>query len=143
MIIDFDTNVFTFFYDRNTTSYENTLKINNTKINIIGVADTQEKSYLGLSFRESICPNCGMLFPFEGKNEHAFVMRDMMFPLDIIWINDDKIIKIDKKLPPEGHDFKNVYKSGSPVDYVLEVNAGFCDKNNIKIGDKLTYNLKK
>ena len=123
--------------------YDNSLKINKTKINLIGIADTQEKSYLGLSFRESICSNCGMLFPFNGKNEHTFVMRDMMFPLDIIWIDDDEIIKIDKNLPPEGHDFEKFYKSESPVNYVLEVNANFCDKNNIKVGDKLVYNFKK
>ncbi|MDA3839667.1 MAG: DUF192 domain-containing protein [Patescibacteria group bacterium] len=115
------------------------IKINDARINLIGIADNNDKAYLGLSFKESICANCGMLFPFDGKKIHNFVMRDMMFPLDIIWIDDNKIIKIDKNLQPEGHEVKNVYSSDQPVNNVLEVNAGFSDKKNIEIGDILVY----
>ena len=125
------------------TSYENTLIINDAKINLLGIADTQEKSYMGLSFRESMCKKCGMLFPFEGKKEHSFVMRDMMFPLDIIWIDDNKIVKIDKNLEPEGHETKNIYRSGQPINNVLELNGGFTDKYNIKVGDTVYYSLEK
>jgi len=123
------------------TTYENSLKINSKKINLIGIADSSEKSYLGLSFRDSICDNCGMLFPFEQKVKHSFVMRDMLFPLDIVWIDGDEIVKISKNLPPEGHDFKNIYNSDFSVNNVLEVNGNFCDENNIKVGDKIEYNL--
>ena len=84
-----------------------------------------------------------MLFPFDNKQNHTFVMRDMMFPLDIIWIDENKIVKIDKNLPPEGHDFKKLYSSNQPVNNVLEVNAGFTDKKNIKVGDILEYNIDK
>ncbi len=121
--------------------YDNYIEINNKKINLIGVADNSDLSYMGLSFRESICENCGMLFPFEEKSEKTFVMRDMLFPLDIIWISDDIIVKIDKNLPPEGSNPKNFYKSETPVNFVLEVNGGFTDDYNIGVGDKVNFNL--
>lgn len=117
------------------------IEINNKKINLIGIADNSDLSYMGLSFRESICENCGMLFPFEEKSKKTFVMRDMFFPLDIIWISDDVIVKIDKNLPPEGSEPENFYKSVVPVNFVLEVNGGFTDDYNINVGDKVNFNL--
>lgn len=122
-------------------SQENYLEVNNKKINIIDIADDGSSSYLGLSFRESLCANCGMLFYFKEKPETTFVMRNMLFPLDIIWIDNDEIVKIDKNLPPEGETPKNFYQSGRPVNFVLEVNGGFTEANNIKVGDKINFNL--
>ncbi len=118
-----------------------TIKINDHEITV-ETADTPEEQYRGLSNQESLCENCGMLFIFNDKSERTFVMREMNFPLDIIFIDGDplageagKIVKIYKNLPPEGAEPKNVYKSGEPVDYVLEVNGGFSDKNGIGVGD--------
>lgn len=124
------------------TKHESYIIVDDTRINLLEIADTQEKSYMGLSFRDSMCKNCGMLFPFKEEKERSFVMRDMMFSLDIVWISDDEIVKIDKNLEPEGHETKNIYSSGQVVDNVLELNAGFTDRNNIKIGDIIHYNLK-
>lgn len=68
-------------------------------------------------------------------------MRLMHFPLDIIWITDGKIVKIDKNLPPEGTEPKEHYSSGQPVNYVLELNAGFTLDNMIQIGDKVQISI--
>lgn len=125
------------------TKYENYLIIGDTKINLVGIADTQEKAYMGLSFRDAMCKNCGMLFPFEKKREHSFVMRDMMFSLDIVWIDENRIVKIDKNLEPEGHETEHVYGSGQAINNVLELNGGFTDRHNIKVGDEIHYNLGK
>ncbi len=114
----------------------------NDKIIEVEIAGTAETHYRGLSNRKNLCENCGMLFVFPDKKERTFVMRNMNFPLDIIWIDDDKIVKIDKNLPPEGKNPANNYNSGAPVNYVLEVNGGFADKNNIKTGNKITLNYK-
>ncbi len=116
---------------------EDYVVINNTNIELIGIADDADKAYMGLSFKESMCEDCGMLFPFDEKKVRTFAMRDMMFPLDIIWIDDNKIVKIHKNLEPEGHIVQNLYSSDFSVNNVLEVNAGFSDKNNIKVGDEL------
>jgi uncharacterized membrane protein (UPF0127 family) len=109
------------------------------KIVNVEIADTAEKHYQGLSNRKNLCDDCGMLFIFPDKKDRIFVMRNMNFPLDIIWIDDDKIVKIDKNLPPEDENPVNNYSSDAPVDYVLEVNEGFADKNNIKAGDKIIF----
>lgn len=103
------------------------------------IADTDEKRYQGLGNKKNLCDNCGMLFIFSDKRERNFVMRNMNFPLDIIWIDDDKIVKINKNLPPEGENPVNNYSPDIPVNYVLEVNGGFADKNNIKKGGKIIF----
>lgn len=118
------------------------ITINNTSINV-EVADTQEKRVKGLSGRTSLDNNTGMLFVFDTKSINtAFWMKDMLIPLDIIWIKDGKIIKIDKNIPAPASGTPDnkliVYKPNQTVDFVLEVNAGFSDKNSIKVGQSLS-----
>lgn len=115
---------------------ENIIEINGKEIKV-EIADTPELQYLGLSNRESLCANCGMLFKFNDKQIRTFVMHNMNFPLDIIWIDGNMIVGISENLPLEGADYKNRYRSPAPVDYVLEVNAGFAEGNNIKVGDEI------
>ncbi|MFH0854323.1 MAG: DUF192 domain-containing protein [bacterium] len=115
-----------------------TLLINNKKLEI-EIADTTDMRYKGLSGRDYLCEECGMLFIFADKYFPTFVMRDMKFALDIIWISEGKIIKIDENLPMEGKYPQAGYVSSEGVDMVLEVNAGYCKKNNIKIGEYLTF----
>jgi hypothetical protein len=118
----------------------NTITINNKEIKI-EIAKTSLEQYRGLSGRKNICPDCGMLFISGNKRERSFVMRNMMFPLDIIWISNGKIAKIDSDLQPENSSNLTNHSSGEPVDYILEVNAGFCADNNIKIGNKIWINF--
>lgn len=113
--------------------------INNKKINA-EIADTDIKRYNGLSYRENLCIDCAMLFVFADREERTFVMRNMYFPLDIIWIDGDKIVAISKNLLPEGKQPIKFYHSDTPVNYVLEVNAGLADKYDFKIGDKVNFN---
>ena len=123
-------------------SNQNNIKsviINNTEINV-EIANTPEIRYKGLSNREELCVNCGMLFIFPEKNKQTFVMRNMNFALDIIWVDDDKIVKINKNALPEGSDPVMRYLSDLPANYVLEVNSGFCEENGIGVGNKI--NLK-
>lgn len=107
----------------------------------VEVADTTAKRSLGLSKRSSLAPDSGMLFIFEKKQVIVnFWMKDMEIPLDIIWISDGKIVKIDKEVPAQKGVTDNmleIYSSGRPIDYVLEVNAGYTTKNNIKVGDEV------
>ncbi len=126
--------------DDNSKEAGKTVKINDREIKV-EIADTPESQYKGLSFKENLCVDCGMLFKFSEKSEKTFVMRNMNFPLDIIFIDDEKIVKIEKNLKPEGENPKNFYNSSAPVDYVLEVNAGYVDSHNIKIGDKIIFSL--
>lgn len=116
-----------------------TLKIASREI-IIRIADDDKKRAEGLSGVTSLGENEGMLFVFGTEGGYSskdvtpsFWMKDMLIPLDIIWINDGRIVKIDKDVPISNPE--KLYTPDTPIDYVLEVNAGFSDKNNLKIGD--------
>src|SRR3989344_6103875 len=124
-----------------TTAPTKTLTVKNKTINV-EVVDTKDKRAKGLSGREELLADSGMLFIFDTKDITAnFWMKDMKIAIDIIWINDNKVVKIDKSvpIPAEGiSDNKlSVYSPGQPIDYVLEVNSGFSDLNNIKVGDNV------
>lgn len=100
----------------------------------VEIADTDEERVKGLSGRNSLDKNEGMLFVFANKDiAPSFWMKGMKISIDIIWINDGKVIKIDKDIPITPEEKR--YTPGQPIDYVLEVAAGFSDKNNLKIGD--------
>lgn len=103
----------------------------------VEIARTGQEHYLGLSNRQSLCDRCGMLFTFNEKRIRNFVMRDMYFPLDIIFIDNDTIVKIIKNLPPEKSEPYTLHSSDLPVDKVLEINAGQANRYFFKIGTKL------
>lgn len=103
----------------------------------VEVADNPQSRWTGLSYRTSLDKNSGMIFRFEESQKRTFWMKDMNFDLDIIWINNNEVVKIDKNLPPGGIIPDVKYSSVLPVNYVLEVNGGFCDKKKIKVGDKV------
>ncbi len=114
---------------------------NSLKAEFLAELSLSNKShYLGLSNRESLDDNMTMLFIFKDKAKRTFVMRDMDFSLDIIFLSDNKIIDIYKNLEPEGHEPKNHYLSSNLSDMVLEVNAGLAEKYNLKINDYIMIN---
>lgn len=112
--------------------------INNQMIKV-EIAQTVNQQRQGLSNRVSLGENEGMLFKFSDYKIRSFWMKEMNFPLDIVWIKDDKIVGIEANVPyPFEKDSQlPLYKSPTVVNYVLEVNAGFCEKNKIGIGDKV------
>lgn len=128
------------FYAYTKINKKKFVEINNNHI-LIDIADTPQKKYIGLSGRQKICNNCGMLFIFGQNNNPVFVMRNMNFSLDIIWIKKNKIVKIDDNLSPEGNIIQNYFTSDIATDYILEVNGGFTKKNNIKVNNTVNINL--
>lgn len=116
------------------------VNINNSKINI-EIADTQDKRTKGLGGRDSLATDSGMLFIFPKADKYSFWMKGLKFPLDIIWINGDRIVDtlINVKPPESGQkdETLSVFQPVSPVDKVLEVNAGMVDKLQVRVGDKI------
>lgn len=112
----------------------------------VEIADTDAKRAMGLSGRGSLTEREGMLFVFEEKDiTPAFWMKDMQFAIDIIWINDGVVSGVTKNIPPEPGRTESqltIYRPPFPIDYVLEVAAGFSDNNSIKIGDSVTLYVK-
>jgi len=117
-----------------------TIKIESITINI-EVAKTSDERAEGLSNRDNLIESNGMVFVFDKDSKPVFWMKDTKIPLDIIWINDNKIVGIEKNVQIEINksdtELKK-YNAPSIVDYVLEVNAGFSDKNNIKVGQTIS-----
>lgn len=101
------------------------------------LADTPEKTRLGLSFRENIAENWGMLFVFPQKSMRTFWMHEMRIPLDMIWITEEKIVQIDKNVPIKTNGAWTMVNSGFPIDKVLEMKAGEADRLGIKEGDRV------
>ncbi len=131
--------------------YTTKLKVKNVSLNV-EVVNTPEKITLGLSGREKFKENQGMLFDFNPQltTETAkaagihpnFWMKDMKFDLDIIWIKDKKIVGVTKNVPKPSPGQKNqdlpLYPAPKPIDMVLEVVAGWSEKNKIEIGDEIS-----
>lgn len=71
----------------------------------------------------------GMLFIFNEKQERTFWMKGMNYPLDIAWIGDGKILKVERNIPaPEdGEDPVYMYSRPFEVDMVLELPHGYLD----------------
>lgn len=107
----------------------------------VELADTDEERRLGLSFRKKLDENSGMLFVMPKRDVTSFWMKDMQFPLDIIWIDGDRVVKIHRDLPPEGSIPSEHYSSVDPVDYVLELNGGFAQSQGIEVGDFVKLNI--
>lgn len=113
------------------------IKINDTLIGV-ELAKTPKEQTRGLSGKAILPENQGMLFLYDKPGLYSFWMKDMRFPIDIIWIDEGyKVIDITKNIPPES--FPNNFRPSSPAQYALEVNAGFADRNNISIGDLVDF----
>lgn len=112
------------------------VKIGENTFNV-EIANTPEKKMKGLMFRSSLDNDRGMIFPFEEEAEKRFWMKDTLIPLDMVFINKEKVIvNITTATPCKEMPCMN-YESGAPAMYVLEINAGETAKRNIKIGDKI------
>lgn len=112
--------------------------IGGNKLNI-EIADNPIETYRGLSFKESLLEGNAMLFVFSGYEKRRFVMRNMNFPIDIIFIKDDVVKEIKADCPPEGSDPKIIYESADEVNMVLEVPAGYAKRNNIEAGASFKF----
>ena len=104
---------------------------------VVAIADSEEAIVRGLSGRTYLANNEGMLFVYDDKRVRHFWMRDMNFPIDIIWIEDDRIVGWEENVPVPQFEPVPEYSSLVPVNKVLEITAGTVTKLDIKKGDKI------
>ena len=103
----------------------------------VEVADTQRERAQGLSGRAELALGHGMLFVFEREGEWGIWMKDMHFPIDILWAdNEGRVITIEKNISPDTYP-KVFYPRGSAL-YVLEVPAGYTMAHGVVEGMVLT-----
>jgi uncharacterized membrane protein (UPF0127 family) len=96
----------------------------------------------GLSDRDRLRPQTGMLFVFETGKASAFWMKDMRFPLDFVWIgNECEVVDTTANVPPPDSPDSPlpIYESDPPAAYTLEVNAGEVEQLGIQTGDSVRF----
>ncbi len=97
------------------------------------VADDGDERYTGLSETESLAPNGGMIFAYDDEATRAYVMRNMSFPLDIIFVGEDGTIT--EIYHAETDDDRNFTGTAR---WVIETNRGYTEAHNVSVGDEVT-----
>lgn len=125
--------------DRKVVFYQNNDKTTEISVKIADEPLEREK---GLMYQKALPENRGMLFVFPKEDYYSFWMKNTLIPLDIIFLNKNKnIVSIIKNVPPCKNDFCPLYQPKEKSQYVIEVNAGFCDKYNIHERTRVKFEL--
>jgi len=101
------------------------------------VASTTEELYEGLSSKESLGDNEGMLFDWPHEQKHGLVMRNMSFPIDTIFLSESGVVVHTATLERDGAE------TTARSKYALEVPAGFCDEHNVGTGDTASFEIER
>lgn len=106
----------------------------------VELARTPSEMSRGLSGRKSLPEDRGMLFVYDAAGFYHFWMPDMHFSIDIIWLDENyTIVDITYDLSPD--TYPETFTSAQPAQYVLEVNAGWADLNEVSIGMQVLADL--
>ncbi|APX97253.1 DUF192 domain-containing protein [Natronorubrum daqingense] len=102
------------------------------------VADTASERYTGLSDHDSLEDDSGMLFVHSDEGERTYVMRDMDFGIDIIFVDaDGEITSIETAPEPEADEAGEDHEYTGHAQWVLEVPEGYADEHGIEAGDEI------
>lgn len=115
------------------------VRINNQTLNVL-VADNIKHWQKGLGGRKNLGKYDGMIFLFSTTGQHVFVMRDMRFSIDIVWIKGDTVVDIAPNVPldlAKNEGDLLPYAARHVSDKVLELKSGMAENLNLKIGDKV------
>lgn len=125
------------FYFPNNSRLINSVQIAGQNIKV-DLALTEDEHIKGLSGKNKLEEDEGMLFVFEQIGKHNFWMKDMNFPIDIIWLGEDmKIVYIKENAQLK--TYPETFGPETSSKYVLEIVAGFSNKNNLKVGDEVLF----
>jgi uncharacterized membrane protein (UPF0127 family) len=106
------------------------------------LAVTPEERAQGLMFRQKIEFDQGMLFVFDREGIYSFWMKNMVIPLDLIWLDKEKrIVHVERNVPPCEGEPCPTYTSKVPALYVLELEAGSFEKRELEMFDRLDFIL--
>jgi uncharacterized membrane protein (UPF0127 family) len=107
------------------------------------LAVTQEQMAKGLAVKDELEENESMLFVFGEPSRHSFWMKDMKFPIDILWLDSDgKVVHIEKNLQPCLSVLVCTnYSPNTDSQYVLETVSGFTQRHNVNVGTDIDFKL--
>ena len=107
-----------------------------TTLLAVSLAITPAQQRQGLAGKKRLDDAEGMLFPFSPPSMQKFWNKGMLMGFDLVWIQHDKVIGIEKSIPEEAAGVR-ILQSPAPVDAVLEVSAGWVERHGLKQGDAL------
>lgn len=122
-----------FFLRRILEKDENILRVGKCEF-LTEEARTVEERRKGLSDRDKLCDNCGMLFYFDTPSVYGFWIKGMRFDLDILWISGEEIIGVEEKV---SHSRQETFYPPGEVDRVLEIGAGKIRECGIEVGQQI------
>jgi uncharacterized protein len=101
-----------------------------------------EDRAMGLMFRPSLPKDRGMLFIFERSDFHSIWMKNCKFPIDIVWLDEDKkVVHVAESVPPCKADPCPVYNPLRRAAYVVELNAGQARREKAVLGSAFAFTL--
>ncbi|MDO4781087.1 MAG: DUF192 domain-containing protein [Candidatus Saccharibacteria bacterium] len=107
----------------------------------VDLATTQDEQHRGLGGRAELAADGGMLFVFEADSKWEIVMRDMRFPIDIVWLDKEKrVVHVEHNAQPDAEPYE-VYRPKVAARYVLEVPAGVAKDKGIREGVQASFEL--
>ncbi len=104
----------------------------------VEVADTQEKRIKGLSKRQYLPIDTVLLFVFDESKKHGIWMKDMLFSIDIIWLDEDYYV-VDYREDVSPVTFPDVFYPKEVARHVVETNRDFIRIHGVEIGDKFNF----
>jgi uncharacterized membrane protein (UPF0127 family) len=106
------------------------------------VADSFRKHYVGLSQTDALPEDRGMLFVHDSGARRTYVMRDMSFGIDVVFVASDGRITVIHHAPEPGPDEDGSDRQyAGEGRYVLEVNYGWTTDRGVEEGDRLEFDL--
>lgn len=99
------------------------------------IADTDIERSNGLSGIKNMDQNEGVAFIFEKTGQKVFWMKDMLFPLDFVYIHKDRVVEVKENVLPSS--YPNTIVNQMPANIIIELNAGQVKQKNVKVGDVL------
>lgn len=120
-----------------TTQFTSARLMIGTKSLDVRVPQTSQASEQGLSGVASLTDEEGMYWQFQEPSRPNFWMKDMLIPLDFVWIRDGVVTEITANVPAPVNGNLPLYQPKEPVTNVLEVSAGFAQRYNIRVGTRV------
>ena len=117
------------------TSTTSVVKVGEESI-VVELADTDAERILGLSGRESLESGHGLLFIFDAPGKYGIWMKDMNFPIDIVWVGENwQVVSVERLVNPD--TYPNIFYPTEEAKYVLEIPAGESSRLGIDTGSTL------
>jgi len=123
--------------DDSTSSASSTVQVGGKTVRVT-VADTPETRQKGLGGRNGLAPDEGMLFIFPQDGKYGFWMKDMKFPIDMLWLSGTRrVVYMAQNVSPD--TYPEVFAPTTPARYVLELPAGYAKAYTVGVGDEVRF----